>query len=98
MGISTKLVQRWEVLKVAGITIKPEGSGVTVELAVDGTARLVQSLQRLRSGKGDVELADLFLAEQVRIGKEARRRGGALPVRGRKIEASTGGQGKLPRT
>ena len=60
MGISTKPVQRWEALKVPGITIKPGGSGIVVEMTVDGAARLVEHVQRWKVGKGDSRLFELF--------------------------------------
>ena len=74
MGTNTKPVQRWEVLRVAGITIRPEGQGILVEMTVDGAARLVQNLRRAKSAKADTYLADCFLEDLIRAGKEARRK------------------------
>ena len=70
MGISTKPVQRWEVLQVAGITIRLEGKGILVEMTVDGAARLVQNLRRMKSGKADTYLGacPIFLGKMASAG------------------------------
>ena len=74
MGTSRKPVQRWEVLGVVGISIKLENNGITVQLTVDGAARLVQGMQRWNAGKGDISLLEPFLEELTNKGSLARRR------------------------
>ena len=71
MGRDTRPVQRWEVLRAAGITITPGGKGVLIEMTVDGAARLVECLQRPGA---DPNLAELFLVELIHVGKAARRK------------------------
>ena len=74
MGQDTRPVQRWEILRAAGITITLGGKGVVVEMTVDGAARLVQSLQSREARKGSVDPAHLFLEEIMQVGKLARRK------------------------
>ena len=72
VGNSTRPVAKWEVLQVAGITVSPAGKGLLVEMTVDGAARLAQSLSRVRAGKPDTSLVDMFLELLVQVGKQAR--------------------------
>ena len=72
MGQDTRPVQRWEVLRTVGITIRPEGKGILVEMTVDGAARLVQSLKRVSSKEPGGDLAHIFLEDLVRKGRQAR--------------------------
>ncbi len=74
MGNSTRPVQRDEILQVVGITIKPEGKGVVVEMTVDGAAKLAQSLQGVDSKGEGRPVADYFIEELVYVGKVARRK------------------------
>ena len=73
MGNSTRPVAKWEVLKVAGITVSPAGKGLLVEMTVDGAARLAQSLRSVQSArKLDTRLADMFLERLIQVGEAAR--------------------------
>ena len=73
MGNTKRPVQRWEVLQVAGIRIRPGENGVMIEMTVNGAARLTRSLQHAASGQRDTELGNLFLEELIKIGRYARR-------------------------
>ena len=74
MGSTTRPVQRWEILHVAGINIRSDGNGVVIEMTVDGAARLTKSLQHAISEKGTTELRNLFLEELALVGRYVRRR------------------------
>ena len=60
------------MLQAAGITVRSNDKGVSVEMTVDGAARLVQSLCSVQSRKPDTMLADMFLEQLIQVGKEAR--------------------------
>ncbi len=69
MGFDRRPSPPWEILKVVGITIKPEGKGINVEMTVDGAAKLARAIQEGEKGG----LADWFLSELIRVGRQARR-------------------------
>ena len=73
MGISTRPVQRWEILQAAGIWIRDGGKGLMIEMEVDRAARLVKSLRGVETVDTEISLADYFLEEITHVGKRARR-------------------------
>ena len=67
-----KQVEWWASLEVAGIKISEGGKGLIIEMTMDGAARLVQSLQGVKSVATEIHLQDYFLEELTNLGKMAR--------------------------
>ncbi len=69
MGFDRRPIPLNETLKLCGITIMAEGGGIVVNMTVDGGAELARNMRNGKKGY----VADWFLEELIRVGRQARR-------------------------